>query len=83
MQSHFSSFGTFQPPSIKGSRRDFLTHKRNKLTKKIVTFMWYSNDTFHYMFKAEYVTLVILNVPSGSTQVTNRSEKGKWEEGWY
>ncbi len=25
---------------------------------KIVTFMWYSSDTFHYMFKAGFVTLV-------------------------
>ncbi len=29
--------------------------------------MWYySNDMFHYMFKAEYVTLVSSKVPSGS-----------------
>ncbi len=35
--------------------------------KKIVTFtMWYSNDIFYYMFKAEFVTLVSLKVPSGS-----------------
>ncbi len=27
--------------------------------------MWYSNDTFHYMSKAEFVTLVSLKVPSG------------------
>ncbi len=27
--------------------------------------MWYSNDTFHYMFKAEFVSLVSLKVPSG------------------
>ncbi len=27
--------------------------------------MWYSNDMFHYMFKAEFVTLVSLKVPSG------------------
>ncbi len=33
--------------------------------KKIVTFMWHSNDTFHYMFKAEFVTLVSLKVPPG------------------
>ena len=26
-----------------------------KFMKKIVTFMWYSNDMFHYMFKAEFV----------------------------
>ena len=25
-----------------------------------------SNDMFHYMFKAEFVTLVSLKVPSGS-----------------
>ncbi len=29
--------------------------------------MWYSNDMFHYMFKAEFVTLVSLKVPSGSS----------------
>ena len=29
--------------------------------------MWYSNDMFHYMFKAEFVMLVSLKVPSGST----------------
>ena len=28
--------------------------------------MWYSNDMFRYMFKAEFVTLVSLKVPSGS-----------------
>ncbi len=27
--------------------------------------MWYSNDMFHHMFKAEFVTLVSLKVPSG------------------
>ncbi len=27
--------------------------------------MWYPNDTFHYVFKAEFVTLVSLKVPSG------------------
>ena len=27
--------------------------------------MWYSNDTVHYTFKAELVTLVSLKVPSG------------------
>ncbi len=27
--------------------------------------MWYSNDMFHYMLKAEFVTLVSLEVPSG------------------
>ncbi len=32
---------------------------------KPVTFMWYSNDMFHYVFKAEFVTLVSLKVPSG------------------
>ena len=33
--------------------------------KKIVTIMWYSNDMFHCMFKAELVMLVSLKVPSG------------------
>ncbi len=28
--------------------------------------MWHSNDMFHYMFKAEFVTLVTLKVPSGT-----------------
>ncbi len=27
--------------------------------------MWYSNDMFHYMLKAEFVTPVSLKVPSG------------------
>ena len=27
--------------------------------------MWYSNDMFHYMLKAEFVKLVSLKVPSG------------------
>ncbi len=49
-----------------GTRRDFLIYKRNKSTNKIVTFAWSSNDMFHYMFKAEYVTLVSLKVLSGS-----------------
>ncbi len=34
--------------------------------KKLVTFMWYSNDMFHDMFKAEFVTTVSLKVPSGT-----------------
>ncbi len=39
-----------------GTRRDFYTHERNKsTTKKVVTFAWCSNNTFHYMFKAEFV----------------------------
>ncbi len=33
------------------------------LRKEIVTFMSYSNDMFHYMFKAEFVTLASLKVP--------------------
>ena len=35
-------------------------------TKKLVKCTWYSNDMFHYTFKAEFVTLVSLKVPSGS-----------------
>ncbi len=27
--------------------------------------MWYSNDTFHYVLKVEFVTFVSLKVPSG------------------
>ncbi len=37
------------------------------LGRKIVTFVWYSNDMFHYVFKVEFVTLVGLKVPSGSS----------------
>ncbi len=37
------------------TRRDSLTYERNKLTKKIVTFMWCSNVMFRYVFKAEFV----------------------------
>ncbi len=33
------------------TRRDFQTYERNKFRrKKNVTFMWYSNDMFQYMF---------------------------------
>ena len=32
---------------------------------KIVTFTWYSADMFHYVLKAEFVTLGSLKVPSG------------------
>ncbi len=35
------------------------------MRKKNVTFMWCSNDMFHYVFKAEFVTLSSLKVPSG------------------
>ncbi len=50
------------------TRRDFCTYKRNKFTtKKIVMFMWCSNDMFHYMVYvgAEFVALVSLKVSSG------------------
>ncbi len=44
----------------------FKTYEHNKFTEEIVTFsMWYSNGIFHYMFKAEFVTLVSKKVPSG------------------
>ncbi len=34
--------------------------------KKLVRFTWYSNDRFHHMLKAEFVTLAVsLKVPSG------------------
>ncbi len=46
-------------------RRDLQTYERSKPTNKIVTFMWYCTDMFHYMSKAEFVTLVSLKVPSG------------------
>ncbi len=32
-----------------------------------MTFMWYANDMFH-MFKAEFVALVSLKVPSGKVK---------------
>ncbi len=32
---------------------------------KTVTFMWYSNDTFHYMFKAGFVTDLKFKSPVG------------------
>ncbi len=38
--------------------------------KKIVTYAWYSNDMFRYMFKAKFVTLVSLKVQSGSDNIT-------------
>ncbi len=52
---------------------NFSTCKCNKFDeKKIVTFMWHSDDTFHYVFKAEFVTLAVsLKVPMG-TQPTDR-----------
>ena len=31
--------------------------------------MWYSNDMFHHMLKAEFVTPVRLKVPSGVVQL--------------
>ncbi len=31
--------------------------------------MWYSKDIFRYMFKAEFVTLVSLKVPSGNDMI--------------
>ena len=37
-------------------------------SEKNVTFMWYSSDMFRYLFKAEFVTLVGLKVPSGRTK---------------
>ena len=41
--------------------------------------MWYSNDMFHYTFKkAEIVTLVSLNVPSGSIQFQRPDEVEPW-----
>ncbi len=46
-----------------------LTSITNLRKKKIVTFMWYANDMFHYMFKAELVTLVSLKVPSGTRKI--------------
>ena len=42
---------------------------------KIVTFMWHSNDVSHYMFKAEFVTLVSLKVPSGILRVEKEIER--------
>ena len=35
--------------------------------------MWYSNDVFHYTFKAEFVTLVSLKkIPSGLCRLPHR-----------
>ncbi len=31
--------------------------------------MWYSNDMFRYMFKAEFVALASLKVPSGKSKI--------------
>ncbi len=31
--------------------------------------MWYSDDMFHYTFKAEFVTLVSLTVPVGVAKI--------------
>ena len=52
-------------PDFPLTRRDLNTYERNKFSFKIVTFMWYSNDMFLYVFKAEFVMLVSLKVPSG------------------
>ncbi len=54
----------------KSPRWDFLTYKRNKFMKKIVKFVWYSNDMFHYVFKAEFVTLVSFESLVGTPLVT-------------
>ena len=35
--------------------------------------MWYSNDMFYYMFKAEFVALVSLKVPSGNHSSVRKS----------
>ena len=46
--------------------------------KKTATFMWYSNDMFHYyLFKAELATLASLNVSSGSGGCM-RTEMGRF-----
>ena len=39
-----------------------------------VTFTWYSDDTFHYMFNAEFVALASLRVPSGSLTLSTAEE---------
>ncbi len=41
-------------------------HKRNQFNGKNVTFMWYSNDMFRYMFKAGFVKPVKVKSPVGS-----------------
>ncbi len=43
--------------------------------------MWYSNDMFHYMFKAEFVTLVSLKVLSGLGLATSPCESKQFTEG--
>ncbi len=59
----------------------FQTYKRNKVTKKIfVTFIWPSNDTFHYMLKAEFVALVSLKVPSGDHRLREKRKRERKRE---
>ena len=53
-----------------GSRRLFLFCQSENLRKKIVTFMRYSNDIFHYTFKAEPATHENLKAPSGNLTLT-------------
>ncbi len=44
--------------------------------------MRYSNDMFHYMFKAEFVTLASLKVPSGGPVSLSKKKKiNKFPEG--
>ena len=54
----------FEKKNKKTTRLDFQAYKRNKLTKNIVTFMWYSNNMLNYMFKAEFVTLYACKLKS-------------------
>ena len=58
------------PPSLTGQKwrkpdGTFKHYKCNKVTKKLARFTRYSNNMFHHMFKAEFVTLESVKVPSG------------------
>ncbi len=55
--------------------------------KKIVTCLWNSNDMFHYMFRAEFATLVKLNSPvgyylHGRREYTTVCTAWRWGRAW-
>ncbi len=48
--------------------------------------MWYFNDVFRYVLKAEFVTLVSIKVPSGPKQIVSsvvRFSRGSNAKSWY
>ncbi len=67
--------------AVKQRIRTLQAHKSvtkvTKIPRKRVTYMWYSNDTSLYMFKAEFVTLISLKVPSGGTAGARSSPKSR------